>query len=194
MKSKLNFASIIKERVSSREMLQSVGIHVDMRGMSKCPFHGDKDASLKVYDDIRRGWHCYGCHAGGDVIDFAVMWYGVSFKEAMSKINGAFSLGLPIDDRAEKTDVEAYRKEIEEQKRKREAKQHALDEAENAYWTAYERWLKNESIIASERPQGPFSAMSEAFIYAITHSAEIRDNLNLAEERWWKCRAERHSG
>ena len=95
-KSRLDYAAIIKERVSAREMLESVGIHVNQRGMAKCPFHADKDASLKVYSDARRGWHCYGCNIGGDATDFAMMWYGISFKEALSRLNESFNIGLPI--------------------------------------------------------------------------------------------------
>ena len=48
------YAEIIKERVTSREMMDRVGVQVDRRGMAVCPFHGDNDASLKVYRDPRR--------------------------------------------------------------------------------------------------------------------------------------------
>ena len=30
--------------------------------MTKCPFHGDTDPSLAIYDD---GYYCFGCHAKG---------------------------------------------------------------------------------------------------------------------------------
>lgn len=186
---RLNFAAIIKERVSSRQMLESVGVYVDRRGMAKCPFHGDGDASLKVYSDVRRGWHCYGCHVGGDATDFAMMWYGVSFKEAIRRINDMFQLGLPIGEKASPDEMREIRADIERRRKEREAKQKACDEAEAAYWLEFERWLHNQYVIQFDRPRGPAEPMSEAFIYAITHSAEIQDNLDIAEERWCLARA-----
>lgn len=187
--SRLNYAAIIKERVSSREMLESVGIHVDRRGMAKCPFHGDGDASLKVYSNIRRGWHCYGCHTGGDPTDFYMMWHGVNFKEAVARINDEFSLGLPMNEKASRDELRQIRADIERRRQERAAKQAAIDEAEKVYWAAFEAWLMNDAIIAEQAPRGPYDAMSEEFIYAITHSAQIRDDLNIAEERWCLARA-----
>ena len=188
-KGRLDFAAIIKERVSSREMLESAGIHVDRRGMAKCPFHADKDASLKVYSEVRRGWHCYGCNVGGDATDFVMMWYGVSFKEAIAKINDSFNLGLPICEKASPAERREIRAELERRKKEREAKQKACDESEAAYWLAFERWLDNEQTIRFDRPGGPQEPMSEKFIYAVTHSAEILDSLQIAEERWCLARA-----
>lgn len=185
----MNYAAIIKERVSCKEMMESVGIRVDSRGMAKCPFHGDGDASLKVYREMRRGWHCYGCNTGGDVIDFVVMWYGVGFREAIERINDDFALGLPLKTRMSGTEKRRIHDEIERKRREREAKQKACEEAEKAYWSAYEAWLENESIIANQAPRGPFDAMSEAFMDAVARKAEIKDNLNIAEERWYQARA-----
>lgn len=187
--SRLNFAAIIKERVSSREMLESVGVAVDRRGMAKCPFHGDGDASLKVYRDTRRGWHCYGCHAGGDVMDFAKLWWGVSFTEAMDRINEAFALGLPLHEKPKGDEMKKLREDIRRRQKEQNAHEKAITEAEEAYFKAFEAWLTNEQVIRFERPRGPQEPMSEEFIYAITHQAEIRDNLEMAEERRWSARA-----
>lgn len=51
-----------------------------------CPFHADKTPSLKLYKDNR--WHCFGCGAGGDTVDFVMKIDGISFKEAIAKILG----------------------------------------------------------------------------------------------------------
>lgn len=189
MAGKMNYAAIIKERVSSREMIESVGIHVDSRGMAKCPFHGDGDASLKIYSNQRRGWHCYGCNIGGDVTDFAMMWYGVNFREAIERINDMFSLGLPIRERVNAREMRQIREEIQRKREAQAAREKAIREAEDAYFDAFERWLDNERTILFDRPKGPQEPMSEKFIYAITHRAEIRDNLEMAEERRWAIRA-----
>lgn len=187
--SRINYAAIIKERVSTREVLEAHGIHVGRMGLAKCPFHADRNASLKVYSDPARGWHCYSCHAGGDVIDFVMRMHGLDFMGAMERIDDAFHLGLPIRQRATQEEARQFREDIQRRKEERERKKAAREAAETAYFAAFETWLRNESIIAEEAPRGPFDAMSEAFIYAITHSAEIRYNLDDAEERWWQARA-----
>lgn len=47
-------------------------------GFVRCPFHdGDDTGSLKAYDGDR-GWHCFGCHRGGTIIDFGAELYGLT--------------------------------------------------------------------------------------------------------------------
>lgn len=54
-----------------------------VRGMAKCPFHPDKSPSM----DIRKNfYHCYGCGAQGDVIDFVMKQEGLTFKQAVTRL------------------------------------------------------------------------------------------------------------
>lgn len=48
-----------------------------------CPLHEDRDPSLVLYPETA-SWFCYGCHAGGDVIDFVARLRRLSFKEALA--------------------------------------------------------------------------------------------------------------
>lgn len=45
-----------------------------------CPFHEDRDPSFVVYPDTG-SYFCFGCNAGGDVIDFVGRLHGTDFKE-----------------------------------------------------------------------------------------------------------------
>ena len=54
-----------------------------------CPFHDDKHPSMKV----DRRFHCFGCQADGDVIDFTARLFGLSGKEAALKLAEDFSIG-----------------------------------------------------------------------------------------------------
>lgn len=61
------------------------GIELRQRGRSMwglCPFHDDKNPSMKV-DPDRQRFHCFGCGAHGDVIDFIQRLHGFTFKEAL---------------------------------------------------------------------------------------------------------------
>ena len=57
-------------------------IHVGRNGMACCPFHNDKTPSMK----LDRRYHCFGCGADGDVIDFAARLFGLNKKEAALKL------------------------------------------------------------------------------------------------------------
>lgn len=52
-----------------------------------CPFHGDSRPSLVVYP-ANRGYYCFGCGAGGDVIDFVSRLHRVGFREAATILTG----------------------------------------------------------------------------------------------------------
>lgn len=53
----------------------------DMAGC--CPFHADRSPSFTVFDAGRR-FHCFGCSAAGDVIDFVARLHNVGFLDAVA--------------------------------------------------------------------------------------------------------------
>ncbi|MGD0114867.1 MAG: CHC2 zinc finger domain-containing protein [Dehalococcoidia bacterium] len=52
-----------------------------------CPFHADGRPSLVVYPQ-NDSYFCFGCGAGGDVIDFVARLNGVGFREAAAILSG----------------------------------------------------------------------------------------------------------
>ena len=89
-------AEVIKSTVSMREAAGMLGFSVRKDGFMVCPFHGDTDASLKIYDmkGGHSGWHCFGCGRGGSVIDFVMESEGCGFRQAVREINDRMGLGL----------------------------------------------------------------------------------------------------
>ena len=53
----------------------------------RCPFHEDRSPSLAVYPESAR-FHCFGCGASGDVIDFVRRASGLGFREALERLGG----------------------------------------------------------------------------------------------------------
>jgi DNA primase len=51
-----------------------------------CPFHADDRPSLVVYPH-NESYFCFGCGAGGDVIDFVARLHGVGFREAAAMLS-----------------------------------------------------------------------------------------------------------
>ena len=85
---------VVKQSVTVREAAELYGIAVGRSGMACCPFHDDRHPSMKV--DTR--FHCFGCGADGDVIDFTARLYDLSPKEAAEKL--AQDFGLSYDNKA----------------------------------------------------------------------------------------------
>ena len=85
---------VVKQSVTAREAAELYGIAVGRGGMACCPFHDDRHPSMKV--DPR--FHCFGCGADGDVIDFTARLYDLSPKEAAEKL--AQDFGLSYDSKA----------------------------------------------------------------------------------------------
>lgn len=76
------------------EVARRYGFEPNRAGFIRCPFHqGDRTASLKIYPG-RGGFHCFGCGAHGSVIDFAMLLFGISFGQALLRLNSDFGLGL----------------------------------------------------------------------------------------------------
>lgn len=82
-------------------LLELHGLRPNRQGFLRCPFHsGDRTPSMKVYPN-GRGWVCFGCHKGGDVINLARCLYDTDYKGAVSRLNADFHLGLEKDTRTE---------------------------------------------------------------------------------------------
>lgn len=69
-----------------------------------CPFHADRSPSFTIFADGER-FHCFGCGASGDVLDYVMHLYGLGIVEAAHRL-GAGDLPkadlpkLPPADRA----------------------------------------------------------------------------------------------
>ena len=79
----------VKQSVTVREAAQMYGIEVNRSGMACCPFHDDKNPSMKLNEEY---FYCFGCGATGDVIDFTARLYNLSPKEAAEKLAQDFDV------------------------------------------------------------------------------------------------------
>jgi len=64
------------------------GVKLAQRGhgwMGCCPFHDDSTASLSV-GGIPERFHCFGCGASGDVIEYVARFTGGSFVDAVQAL------------------------------------------------------------------------------------------------------------
>lgn len=132
----MDTAGEIKRLLSMDEVARHYGFAPNRTGFMHCPFHtGDRDPSLKVYRDPGGGFCCFGCGAGGSVIDFVMRLFDISFPAAVVRLNADFSLGL-IGRRPDPRAAERRRA-----KQRKEAAARALYAAEYGFRTAQYRRL-----------------------------------------------------
>ena len=67
-----------------------VGQYVTLKKMGRnhkglCPFHAEKTPSFMVNEELGL-YKCFGCGAGGDVINFLMEIEGIDFIEALTRL------------------------------------------------------------------------------------------------------------
>lgn len=77
----------IKRAHPMPEVVRGYGISINRAGFCRCPFHPEKTASMKIYP---QSFHCFGCGAGGDVIDFVSFMENCDFKTAFRMLGGKY--------------------------------------------------------------------------------------------------------
>ena len=80
----------IDEVVSSYVTLRNAG-GGSQKGL--CPFHDEKSPSFHVTPS-RGFYHCFGCQAGGDVINFLMQMDGLGFTEAVERLAEKYGVRL----------------------------------------------------------------------------------------------------
>ena len=84
----MNVFEAVKNAVNTRLAAEHYGLKVGRNGMACCPFHNDKNPSIK----LDKRFHCFGCQADGDVIDYVSALFGLGKKEAAEKIAEDFGI------------------------------------------------------------------------------------------------------
>lgn len=89
----------IVELISSYIPLKKAGRNFK----AACPFHNEKTPSFVVSPE-KQIYHCFGCGAGGNVLNFLMKYEGMEFKEAITTL--AKMAGIPIHFENKETDKE----------------------------------------------------------------------------------------
>lgn len=107
--------SFLDELKSRADIISVVSEHVVLKKMGRshkglCPFHKERSPSFTVRADPAV-FHCFGCGAGGDVVEFIKMKEGLSFKDAVEALARRF--GVTIPDSREESPEDRMRLEVE---------------------------------------------------------------------------------
>ena len=98
-----------------KQVAEDYGFEISKAGNICCPFHNEKTPSMKLYDDH---YHCFGCGAHGDVIDFVAKLTDTSPMEAAKEIRDRYCLNISDDNQSRpsvlsKLEKAKHEKEVE---------------------------------------------------------------------------------
>ena len=80
----------VKAAVTARQAAERYGLKVNRVGMACCPFHDDRNPSMKLDDRF----YCFGCGATGDAVDLTARLLELSPKEAAVQLASDFGIIL----------------------------------------------------------------------------------------------------
>lgn len=94
-----SFEEFKRELVQKNDLVSVISKYapLEKRGRyywCRCPFHGEKTASLCI-NDIDNFFYCFGCHIGGDVITFVMQIESQPFMEAINTLAGWANMEVP---------------------------------------------------------------------------------------------------
>ena len=78
----------LKARHPLGDAVESAGVALRGKGRVRqgvCPFHQETEGSFTVYADTEK-FYCFGCGAGGDVLDFVQRMEGLTLPEAIWRL------------------------------------------------------------------------------------------------------------
>jgi DNA primase len=133
----------VKKKVRIRDLVaRYADVEVPRKGGFKvhCPFHDDSTPSMHIYPEGPGGvggFHCYGCHEGGDPIAWVKGVEGLSFPEAVRWLIEEFSLNVHLG-------------EMDENRKKKMEKRKKLKGAVNRATEFYHQTLKQQDVDGAE--------------------------------------------
>ena len=157
----------IKAALDIERVVSFYGYEPNKQGFVSCPFHSERTASFKIYPKSN-SFYCFGCGAGGDVIDFVRLLYGLDFRQACLRLEADFGL---VGGQS------AASPELSEKAKKRNA-----EKAE--YKALKERFVRYRQIIRDKTPRAIEEPLSPEFAEAINEMPHVENRLRELEEKW----------
>lgn len=169
----------IKQRV---DIIEVVGRHVELKRAGGalfkglCPFHTERSPSFTVTPS-RQSYHCFGCGAHGDAVQFLMEMEGLSFRETIEDMAQAAGVAMPAPD----PHAPVVRRPAPDVKK---AMHLAMDIAANRYAGELAGALE---LIRARPDAAGFQADSARYVHAkrgIHQTTIDRFRIGLAPEGW----------
>ncbi|MBQ3110807.1 MAG: DNA primase [Clostridia bacterium] len=119
---------LISEIVNANDIVSLVSSYVSLKKsgsgyMGCCPFHREKTPSFHVSGD-KQLYHCFGCGAGGSVIQFVMAAENLDFPDALKLLAERAGINLPEMGRSKDEADEFYKRKRRIYEMNRDAARH----------------------------------------------------------------------
>ena len=166
----------IKDRLTMRDVLLHYGYEPKRR--MKCPLHNGDGLNFEVKE---KSWRCYSHCGSGDVISFVQKLFGLSFSDALKKIDIDFNLNLYGEHSFQDLRKSHYRqKQIQAE---RERKEREKEQSEKEYWSVFDEWKRLYDNKRKYEPKTPDEEWHPLFVEALQKLAYQEYLLDCVEER-----------
>lgn len=161
-------ADRIKELLTMEDVLRHYGYPVSRYGRIPCPLHNGHDRNFS----FKQGhFKCFVCGKSGSVIDFVMHLYGITFSQAVMRINADFGLGLTSERPSPTQRAEALERRLKSQRQDEERRAEYYDKArEHRYW---------------HEAQKHFAPSREGWEAGVIHPLYLEAVRRLPELEWW---------
>ena len=108
----------MNELIAKSDIVSVVSSYVELKPKGRrlwglCPIHGEKTPSFSVSPD-KQLFYCFGCHAGGSVIQFVMDMERLSFPEAVRLLAERAGMAMPEEDDEQIARLRAHRERLYE--------------------------------------------------------------------------------
>lgn len=119
-------------------------VKVNKQNRCACPLHAGKDNNFMIYKETN-SFYCFVCGAGGDVIKFVALLFGLSYFEAMQKIDSDYHLNVFVDEHLTKVYKQKRAKDIKAKRREKEA-------LSDYQWFSYNLLINYRKVLERKKP------------------------------------------
>lgn len=123
--------------IGDRVLLKQKGRH----WVGLCPFHNEKTPSFAV-NEGKNLYHCFGCEAGGDVIQFIQDIDSLDFREAILSLADRHGIDVEFESSG---DTERYREQVSERRQLIDTLE-AAQRFFHANWHLGRKYLRSRDI------------------------------------------------
>lgn len=94
-----NFQTFRQTLLARLDIVEVIGRYLPLKRAGShykacCPFHNEKTPSF-IVSPSRQTFHCFGCQAHGNAIDFVMQYAGLEFIDAVTQLASSVGLEVP---------------------------------------------------------------------------------------------------
>ena len=110
-----------------------------------------------------------------------MLYFGLSFKDSLAKINEDFSLGLPIGEKLDRRKQLEMNRQAFMRKMAVDAEKAEQERLDNAYWTAFDEWKRLDTNKIRYAPETQTEPLHPLFVEALKNISGAEYRLECAE-------------